>query len=83
MARDILGEFGRDAHKPQEPRARSGGVTRAKPLPYSRPYGPLGQDHVGPGIGHVEIGYGTKGEEPEFTGGPGIGGMGRCPQGRH
>ena len=83
MARDILNEFGPDSPADQKPRASSGGVTQAKSLPYSTPQGPLGQMHQGPGIGHSE-GMGTKGEEAgEESGRPGIGGMGKCSQGRH
>lgn len=84
MAKDILREFGPDSPADQRARATSGGVTRAKPLPYSTPQGPLDQWHQGPGIGHVEPGYGTKGEEAgEETGRPGIGGGALCPQGKH
>ena len=51
MARDILGEYGRDSSGPQRPRATSGGVTQAKELPYSPPKGPSNvNDPKGPGI---------------------------------
>ena len=31
-------------------------TTRAKPLPYSTPVGPKGQDHKGPGLGGTNHG---------------------------
>ncbi len=51
MARDILGEFGPDSSQPQAARATSGGVTMAKPLPYSPPVGPSNiNDSQTPGL---------------------------------
>ena len=50
MARDIIGEFGPDAHKPQAARATSGGCTEAKTIEnYKHPVGPKEQMHEGPG----------------------------------
>jgi len=52
MARDILGEFGKDIPHPQAPRATSGGVTDAKPIHnYHAPQGPtnIGDPHS-PGL---------------------------------
>ncbi len=74
MARDILGDYGRDSGAAQRPRAASGGVTEAKALPYSPPQGP----RVGPM--HLEPRGGMAGETlrempgQEFTGRPGLGG---------
>lgn len=42
MARDILGEYGRDTPKPQRAPASSGGVMSVKEIPYSAPQGPIG-----------------------------------------
>lgn len=51
MARDILSEYGNDSRQPQVAKARSGGVTSAKPLPYSPPKGPSNiNDPKTPGI---------------------------------
>lgn len=51
MARDILSEYGKNVDKPQAAVARSGGVTQAKPLPYSPPKGPSNiGDPKGPGL---------------------------------
>lgn len=41
---------GPDTSKPQAPRATSGGVKEAKPLPYSPPKGPTNQMVKGPGL---------------------------------
>lgn len=63
MARDILGEYGPDSPMNQKPRATSGGVEEAKPLPYSPPKGPIGQGHEGPGLGGMNHGNaGTQGK---------------------
>jgi hypothetical protein len=51
MARDILSEYGPDSPSNQRPTASSGGVTQAKPLPYSPPKGPSGQMSQSVGIG--------------------------------
>lgn len=50
MSRGILSEYGPDAPAPQAPRATSGGVTSAKPLPYDPPKGPTTFSHEGPGL---------------------------------
>lgn len=51
MPRDILSEYGNDSSQPQAPRATSGGVTQAKPLPYSPPKGPSNiNDPKSPGL---------------------------------
>lgn len=54
MAKPIIG--GPDTSKPQVPRASSGGVESAKPLPYSPPKGPIGIMHSGPGLGGENCG---------------------------
>jgi len=49
--RDILGEYGPDAHKPQEPRARSGGEKSARDVHnYQPPQGPTNIHESGPGL---------------------------------
>lgn len=51
MARDILNEYGPNSPANQKPSATSGGVTQAKPLPYSPPVGPKSvNDPKTPGI---------------------------------
>lgn len=51
MARDILSEFGPNSPSDQKPGAVSGGVTEAKPLPYSPPVGPKSiNDGNSPGL---------------------------------
>lgn len=50
MSRDILSEYGPESPSDQMPRARSGGPTSAKPLPYDPPKGPKGQMDKGPGL---------------------------------
>lgn len=51
MARDILSEFGPESPQPQAPRAASGGVMVAKPIPYSPPQGPKSiNDPDSPGL---------------------------------
>ena len=47
---------GPDTPKSDEPRATSGGVTQAKPLPYSPPKGPVIPMREGPGIGGTNHG---------------------------
>lgn len=47
---DILSEYGRGTSQPQVAPATSGGVTRAKELPYDPPTGRAGS-HMGPGLG--------------------------------
>jgi hypothetical protein len=51
MARDILDEYGPNSPDTQKPRATSGGVKEAKPLPYDPPKGPIGINHEGVGLG--------------------------------
>lgn len=79
MARDILSEYGPDSPSHQAARARSGGVTEAKPLRYSPPQGPIGIGHEGPGLGGDNHGNcGTQGsyDNPSHeSGSPGIGGQ--------
>ena len=77
MARDILSEYGPDSPANQKPRASSGGVTEAKPLPYSPPQGPTTFSHVGPGLaGHTNYGNcGTQGHYDvhcKTSGSPGL-----------
>lgn len=63
MAREILGEYGPDAHKPQAARATKGGETSAKELPYHHPLGPKEQFHEGPGLAdHTCHPCGTQGK---------------------
>ena len=52
MARPILGEYGPDAHKPQAPRASTGGVKSAKDVhAYQPPMGPTNiNDSQSPGL---------------------------------
>lgn len=51
MARDILSEYGKDASRPQAPRATGGGQMPVKPIPYSPPVGPSNiGDPKSPGI---------------------------------
>lgn len=65
MARDILGEYGPDSPMNQKPRATSGGVTEAKPLPYDPPKGPMGiMGNERPGLGGTNHGnVGTQGKK--------------------
>lgn len=62
MTRDILSGFGPDSSNPQQPRATSGGVKEAKPLPYSPPQGPSSQTQIGPGLHGDNHGCGTQGK---------------------
>lgn len=79
MGRDILSEFGEDSPHPQAPRAMSGGVTKAKDLPYCPPMGPKPINYERPGLGGG-VNYGSCGtqgrhDEPaETSGGPGLDG---------
>ena len=54
MTKDILGEFGPDSPNPQMGSASSGGVTKAKDLPYSPPVGPTSINYERPGLGGGE-----------------------------
>ena len=77
MTREILGEFGPDAQKPQEPRATRGGVMEAKSLPYSTPVGPTTFGHNSPGLAERNN-YGNAGSQGKYdlpatsSGSPGI-----------
>lgn len=77
MPRDILREYGPEAHKPQAPRAQSGGVTRARDVHnYQPPKGPTNiNDPESPGLhgdnhGHAHCPTGSRGGE---SGRPGLG----------
>jgi hypothetical protein len=63
MARDILSEYGHDAHKPQAARATKGGCTEARDVHnYKHPVGPKDQHHEGPGNPDASIHpHGTQG----------------------
>jgi hypothetical protein len=51
MARDILGEYGPEANKPQAARATSGGEKTARDvMGYRPPQGPIGIGDSGPGL---------------------------------
>lgn len=81
MARDILREFGPDSPSNQQARARSGGVTMAKKLPYDPPMGPVGiMGNERPGLGGNNYGNcGTQGPHdasPSESGSPGNHGEG-------
>ena len=73
MARDILGEYGPEAHKPQAGRATSGGVEQAKDVMHYRPAeGPLYQHFEHPGLGGgTNCGSGQKPVSYETSGSPG------------
>lgn len=76
MPKDILDMYGEDSSQPQEPRATSGGMTQAKPLPYSPPKGPIGIGHCGPGLGGDNYGNGQKPIcREDLYGSPGLKGM--------
>ena len=71
---------------------RDGGKPNVKQMPYSPPQGPRKMMDKSVRSGHVEPGYGTKGESlgempgREMTGHPGIGGTNlgnKGSQGRH
>jgi hypothetical protein len=76
MARDILGEYGKDIPHPQAPRATSGGVETAKPIHnYSPPQGPTNiNDPNGPGIHGDRHGMAGCPVATRGSGGPGSGG---------
>ena len=79
MARDFLSEFGPERSDGGS-RASSGGVTRAKELPYSPPQGPLGIMHKGVGLGGTNCGNaGTQNcdTSPRSSGSPGNHGTNR------
>lgn len=64
MARDILGEYGRDAHKPQAARATNGGqVPCGDVMNYKPPQGPTNiMDAKSPGLHGANLGNcGTQG----------------------
>lgn len=59
--RDILSEFGPESSQPQVPRATSGGVKEAKPLPYDPPKsGQCDQHQIGPGLHGAVYPQGTQ-----------------------
>ena len=81
MARDILGEYGRDSHQPQAPRASNGGEMPVRDvMGYSPPKGPTNiMDPKSPGLhGHNCGNAGTQGASSTSadgsSGSPGIGG---------
>jgi len=76
MARDILGEYGKDIPKPQAARATSGGVTSAKPISnYCPPQGPSNiNDPKSPGIHGNNLGMARHPGGVSSSGSPGIGG---------
>lgn len=75
MARDILGEYGKDIPHPQAARATSGGVKEAKTLEYCPPQGPSNiNDPKGPGIHGTSHGMARSPSASRGSGSPGIGG---------
>jgi hypothetical protein len=83
MARDILGEFGKDSGAPQAPRATNGGQVPVRDVNnYSPPQGPNGIGHCGPGLGGDNYGItnGPSCHERE-SGRPGLGGDNRGTKG--
>ena len=75
MARDILGEYGRDIPKPQAARATTGGIKEAKPINYSPPQGPTNiNDPKGPGLHGNNYGTARCPSGASSSGSPGIGG---------
>ena len=76
MARDILGEYGKDSPNPQAARATSGGVKEAKPISnYKAPQGPSNiNDPKGPGLHGTNLGACPKPSGMGSSGSPGIGG---------
>jgi len=79
MARGILSEYGRDAHKSQAPRATAGGIMRARDVNnYKKPQGPTSISNKRVGLGGENFGYcGTQGHHHTpsgQSGGPGLGG---------
>ena len=75
MARDILGEYGRDIPKPQAARATTGGVKEAKTLEYCPPVGPTNiNDPKSPGIHGTSHGMARSPSASGTSGSPGLGG---------
>jgi hypothetical protein len=74
MARPILSEFGPE--RSTGPASISGGVTEAKPLPYSPPTGPTNLGDRGPGLHGTVHKSGSQGSygHCDTSGSPGIGG---------
>ena len=61
MKKDILGQYGPE--RSSGSRATNGGKMEPKPIPYSPPVGPKGQDNRGPGLGGTNHGpCGTQGK---------------------
>ena len=83
MPRDILSEYGRDAHKPQAARASSGGEKTARDvMNYQPPKGPSNiGDSKSPGLHGSNLGNaGTQGKSSVGTscgGSPGLHGENR------
>jgi hypothetical protein len=76
MARDILGEYGKDSSHPQAARATTGGVKEAKPISnYKPPQGPTNiNDPKGPSLHGENFGSCPKPSGISSSGSPGIGG---------
>lgn len=76
MARDILGEYGKDSSQPQAARATTGGVKEAKPISnYCPPQGPSNiNDPKGPGLHGDHHGMARNPGAVRSSGSPGIGG---------
>jgi hypothetical protein len=76
MARDILGEYGKDSPNHQAARATTGGVKEAKPISnYCPPQGPSNiNDPKGPGIHGSSHGMASTPVSSRGSGSPGIGG---------
>jgi hypothetical protein len=76
MARDILGEYGKDIPKPQAARATTGGIKEAKPISnYCPPQGPSNiNDPKGPGIHGDSHGMAIRPMASGSSGSPGLGG---------
>jgi hypothetical protein len=66
MTRDILGEFGPEADKPQVARATGGGCMDVKNLPYDPPVGPTTFSHSGPGLANRNN-YGNAGSQGKYS----------------
>ena len=79
MARDILSEYGRDADKPQVPRATCGGYTiddKRDVMGYAPPVGPIGIGFKGVGLGGTNIGNAGSQGKSNLTGDGGAGSPG-------
>jgi len=88
MARDILGEYGRDTSQPQVARASNGGqMTPKDVMNYKPPQGPRNiMDPKSPGLHGRNDGNVNRPQGAQSSGSPGIGGTnhGCCgSQGRY